>query len=320
MTILVTGGAGYIGSHVVQELISSDYEVVVFDDLSHGCASCVPSEVSFVQASLLNQQAIQHCFQQAHITHVIHLAGYKFASESVQRPLHTYQQNVVATANLLQSMQTANVQNLVFSSSAAVYGTPLTDTVTEETPVSPESPYGESKLIAEWLIKSQAVAIPLNYTSLRYFNVAGMGSKGCPDRSPYNLFPRVKQALDTGSNLVLFGNQYSTPDGTCIRDYIHVSDIAKAHVLALEQLQTLKPVYNLGTGTGSSVLEVFQTFREISGIDFEIDIQPEREGDPTKIVASADAAQRDFDWLPVYSLRDMVSSVWHQGSTSAPRM
>ncbi len=257
MAWLVTGGAGYIGSHVVRAFREEGIDVVVVDDLSSGHAEFVPVDVPFYRGTLLDGELLETVFREHTISGVVHVAGFKYAGVSVQRPLHTYEQNVTATAVLLAAMQEAGVDAIVFSSSAAVYGTPDTDLVTEETPKSPESPYGESKLIGEWLLRDQGVAAGLRHTSLRYFNVVGSGSDELYDTSPHNLFPLVFDALVDGRTPRINGNDYPTPDGTCVRDYIHVADLAVSHVAAAQRARCAacrsKPVYNLGSGDGVSV-------------------------------------------------------------------
>jgi UDP-glucose 4-epimerase len=323
MTWLVTGGAGYIGSHVVKALLEASatdptLTPVVLDDLSSGHASFVPAGVQFVEGTLLDQPLVERTLREHSITGVIHLAGYKYAGVSVQRPLHTYAQNVQGTALLLEAMLAADVTRLVFSSSAATFGTPDVDLVTETTPTQPESPYGESKLIGEWLIRDVAKAHPLTHTSLRYFNVVGSGAEGLFDSSPHNLFPLIFKALAEGRTPRINGDDYDTPDGTCVRDYVHVADLAHSHVVAAEALAAgtpLEPVYNLGSGEGASVRQIMDAVREVTGVEFTPEIGPRRAGDPARIVATGELARRDLDWQMRHSLRDMVASAW----ASAPR-
>jgi len=313
MSWLVTGGAGYIGSHVVQALSEAGMEPVVMDDLSSGRPDFVPSDVAFAQASILDQAALERAIAEHRVEGVIHLAGFKYAGVSVQRPLHTYRHNVQGTATLLEAMVNTGVESLVFSSSAAAFGTPDVDLVTEDTPTNPESPYGESKLIGEWLIADVARAATLRHTSLRYFNVVGSGSDRLRDTSPHNLFPLVFDALATGRTPVIRGDDYPTPDGTCVRDYVHVVDLAHSHVVAARRLaagEQLEPVYNLGSGEGVSVRQIMDTIREVTGIDFTPEIGPRRTGDPARIVATGESARRDLDWAMRHDLRDMVASAW----------
>lgn len=322
MAWLVTGGAGYIGAHVVRAFLAEGMEVVVIDDLSSGHAGFVPEGVPFVRGSILDAELLRRTFAEHDLSGVVHVAGYKYAGVSVQRPLHTYEQNVTATVTLLGVMQEAGVDRIVFSSSAAVYGTPRTDLVTEDTPKNPESPYGESKLVGEWLLRDQAVATGLRHTSLRYFNVVGSGATDLRDTSPHNLFPLVFEALAAGRTPRIFGDDYATPDGTCVRDYIHVSDLAISHVAAAGRLdagEPIEPVYNLGSGEGVSVGEIMATVAAVTGIDFAPAHEPRRPGDPDRIVASGELAARDLCWSMRHSLDDMVRSAWesHQ-AVSAP--
>jgi UDP-glucose 4-epimerase len=320
MAWLVTGGAGYIGAHVVRAFRSVGLDVVVIDDLSSGIAAFVPEDVPFVRGSILDRALLDRAFAEHAVEGVVHIAGFKYAGVSVQRPLHTYEINVTGTAVLLAAMAEAGVGRIVFSSSAAVYGTPDVDLVTETTPKHPESPYGESKLIGEWLLADQAVATGLAHTSLRYFNVVGSGAPDLYDASPHNLFPLVFEALLEGRTPRINGNDYPTPDGTCVRDYLHVADLAEAHVAAARRLaagEPIEPVYNLGSGDGVSVGEIMRTVAAVTGIDFEPEIAPRRPGDPARIVASGELAARDLDWRMRHSLEDMVRSAWDARRTAA---
>lgn len=320
MAWLVTGGAGYIGAHVVRAFRSVGLDVVVVDDLSSGIAAFVPDDVPFARGSILDRALLDRTFAEHPVEGVVHIAGFKYAGVSVQRPLHTYDINVTGTAVLLGAMATAGVDRMVFSSSAAVYGTPDVDLVTESTPKHPESPYGESKLIGEWLLADQAVAVGLQHTSLRYFNVVGSGAPDLYDASPHNLFPLVFEALLEGRTPRIYGNDYPTPDGTCVRDYLHVADLAEAHVAAARRLaaaEPVEPVYNLGSGTGISVGEIMRTVAAVTGIDFQPEIAPRRPGDPARIVASGELASRDLDWRMRHSVEDMVRSAWEARRSAA---
>ena len=313
MTWLVTGGAGYIGSHVVRALVDAGMPTVVLDDLSSGHEAFVPRDVPFVRGSLLDGGLVLQTLEDHGVTGVVHVAGFKYAGVSVQRPLHTYEQNVSGTARLLAAMESHGVDRIVFSSSAAVYGTPDVELVTEETTKRPESPYGESKLIGEWLLADQGVAVGLRHTSLRYFNVVGSGSPELYDSSPHNLFPLVFTALAEGRTPRVNGTDYPTPDGTTVRDYIHVSDLALAHVAAARRLddgEPLEAAYNLGSGTGVSVGEIMATVAEVTGIEFTPEAAPRRAGDPARIVAAGDLAARDLGWAMRHTLREMVESQW----------
>jgi UDP-glucose 4-epimerase len=313
MSWLVTGGAGYIGAHVVRAFEEVDLQAVVIDDLSSGHRAFVGPDTPFVEGTILDTDLVTRTCKEHAVEGVVHLAGFKYAGVSVQRPLHTYTQNVTGTASLLDAMGQAGVENIVFSSSAATFGTPHVEVVTEETPTSPESPYGESKLIGEWLIRDQAVATGLRHTSLRYFNVVGSGSDDLYDTSPHNLFPVVFEALIAGTTPRINGDDYDTPDGTCVRDYVHVTDLAMAHVVAARRLAAgdeLAPVYNLGSGSGVSVRQIMDTVREVTDIDFTPEVGPRRAGDPARIVASGELAARDLEWQMRHDLRDMVASAW----------
>jgi UDP-glucose 4-epimerase len=313
MSWLVTGGAGYIGSHVVVALQEAGMACVVLDDLSSGHASFVPSDVPFVRGTILDGELVRQTIAEHEVTGVIHVAGYKYAGVSVQRPLHTYEQNVTGMAVLLGAARAEGVDRVVFSSSAAVYGTPPTDIVTEDTPKSPESPYGESKLIGEWLLRDLGVSDGLKHTSLRYFNVVGSGRPELYDTSPHNLFPLVFDALLAGRTPRINGTDYPTPDGTCVRDYIHVADLALAHVEAARRLdagEPLEPAYNLGSGSGVSVRQIMTAVATATGIPFVPEEAPRRPGDPAQIVATGDLAARDLGWEMRHSLDSMVSSAW----------
>ena len=310
---MVTGGAGYIGSHVVRELQNEGMSVVVLDNLSTGVRGFVPPEVPFINGDLLDTGGVQRALAEHSITGVIHIAGFKFAGISVEEPLHTYEQNVTAMVSLLRAMEDEGVKNIVFSSSSSVYGNAASGLVTEDHPLNPTSPYGESKVIGEWLLRNQGIATDLVHTSLRYFNVVGSGDQNLPDVSPYNLFSMVFAGLEQNRVPVIFGNDYETPDGTCIRDYIHVSDLAKAHVGAAERMErgdSVQPSYNLGSGTGTSVAEMMSAISRVTGIPFTPTIGPRRAGDPARVVASGERASREIGWEMTHSLDQMILSAY----------
>ena len=320
MTWLVTGGAGYIGAHVVRAFLDEGISPVVLDDLSSGHREFVPDDVALVEGQIQDTALVTRTLREHDVEGVVHLAGFKYAGVSVSRPLHTYSQNVQGTASVLEAMQEAGVSRFVFSSSAAVYGTPDVDVVTEQQELHPESPYGESKLIGEWLIADQAKALsmtegaaPLQHVSLRYFNVVGSGSNDVYDTSPHNLFPLVLEALIAGRTPRINGIDYATPDGTCVRDYVHVADLAISHVAAAKAMMDGRPldrVYNLGSGDGLSVREIMDAMQRGTGHTFDPVIGDRRPGDPARIVANGDAAARDLDWKMRHTIDDMVTSAW----------
>lgn len=326
MSWIVTGGAGYIGAHVVRALADAGLTPIVLDDLSSGVASFVPEGVAFVQGSILDRELVEKTLRDHDAAGVIHVAGFKYAGVSVQRPLHTYAQNVEGTRVVLEAMEAAGVSNIVFSSSAAVFGTPHVALVVEDTPKKPASPYGESKLIGEWLLHDQGIATadserPLRHTSLRYFNVVGSADPRVYDVSPHNLFPIVFEALLAGTTPKIFGDDYATEDGTNVRDYVHVGDIAAAHVAAAQRLSDGRPIeaaYNLGSGDGLSVKQIMDAVARVTGIDFTPEIGPRRPGDPDRIVATGELAARDLDWTMRYSVDEMVRTGWEARQAARP--
>lgn len=313
-TWLLTGGAGYIGAHVAREFLDNGTDVVVIDDLSSGRREFVPSEARFVEASIEDAGAVREAL--AGCEGVVHLGGLKYAGVSVRRPLDFWRVNVEGTRTLVEECVRADVRNVVYSSSAAVFGVPDTDLVDESTPRAPLSPYGESKLAGEWLLRDVQVAEQLEgrafrHVSLRYFNVVGASVPGVYDVSPHNLFPLVLDAVNDGRRPKLLGDDYATPDGSCVRDYIHVADVASAHVAAanaLVQGDPLAPAYNLGRGEGVSVKEIFAAFGTALGRPLEYDVEARRPGDPDRIVTSADRARADLGWTATRDLDEMVRS------------
>lgn len=314
MTWLLTGGAGYIGSHITLAFQEAGTDVVVLDDLSTGYRSYVPEGVPFVDGSIADPEAVGQALDQADITGVVHLAGLKYAGVSVQQPLEFFRANVTGTQVLLEAVAERGIANFLFSSSASWYGTPAADIVDEDTEPRPESPYGQSKVIGEWLLRDVAASTPgLNQSSLRYFNVVGSGPVELADHSPHNLFPKVFRALSRGEAPLVFGTDYDTPDGSCVRDYVHVVDLADAHVAVAKHLEAGKPAapaYNVGRGEGSSVLEVVGTILRATGYDIEPELRERRPGDPARIVGAVDRMAADLDWHARYDLDDMVSSAW----------
>jgi UDP-glucose 4-epimerase len=311
-TWLLTGGAGYIGNHISRAFLESGREVVVLDDLSTGIADLVPADVPLVQANCNDVDAVREVLQDHEVAGVVHLAAKKAAGESVDRPLWYYRQNVDGTVALLEAMQDTGVTRMVFSSSCSTIGTPDREEVTEDSPTNPESPYGETKLISEWIIRDVARISDLQYVSLRYFNVAGAGSPELGDTGVFNLIPLIFRALSTGARPQVFGDDYDTRDGSCIRDYIHVTDLADAHVAAADRLEDgpVQQIYNVGRGEGVTVKEVMAAAREVTGLDFEYEVVGRRPGDPARIVAVPDKIHRELGWSASHDLHDMVRSAW----------
>jgi len=311
---LLTGGAGYIGAHVARDLLASGRDVVVLDDLSTGRRDRVPAEATFIEGSLLDTDVVRHALDG--VTGVIHLAAKKAVGESVAQPMLYYRENVGGMASLLQAMADAATPCIVYSSSAAVYGEPPWSPISEDSPLAPLSPYGETKVIGEWMVRDEAIAradsTPLSWVSLRYFNVAGAGSPELGDTSVNNLIPMVFDALDRGDAPQVFGTDYPTDDGSCVRDYIHVSDLAAAHVAAADLAERggTAAVFNVGTGMGSSVLEVMAAVSEVVGRDVGAVAAGRRAGDPPELVASVDRINAELGWSAQRDLREMVASAY----------
>ena len=314
MSILVAGGAGYIGAHVVRLLLERGEEVVVVDDLSYGTPERVKG-ASLVELDVASGQAPQTLAEvmDSHgVTAVIHFAARKQVGESVERPAWYYQQNVGGLANMLLAMETAGVKQMIFSSSAAVYGMPPVEVVPEDIDCRPINPYGETKLIGEWMMADAEKAWGLRWAGLRYFNVAGAGWDDLGDMATLNLIPMVLDRLAKGETPKIFGTDYPTPDGTCIRDYIHVADLADAHLLALESnAPGVHRVLNLGSGEGFSVREVIDVCREVTGHPIPDVVAPRRAGDPAVLVASSARAIAELGWNPTRTdLRTVVEDAW----------
>ena len=303
--ILVTGGAGYIGSVAATVLIDQGHEVVVFDDLSTGHKDAVDPRASFIEGSLLDpsalKQAIQNCAA------VMHFAGKSLVGESTQKPDLYREVNIGGTANLLAAMNSAGVERLVFSSSAATYGQPTSDLITEDSPAAPTNPYGQTKLEIDQMIS----ASKLSAISLRYFNVAGalktkQGWISERHANETHLIPNVLKA--TGENpLKIFGTDWDTPDGTCVRDYVHVVDLIDAHILALDKLTSHHEIINIGSGRGNSVREVISASEKLLGRKIATVDAPRRDGDPARLVASIDKAQKILGWEPARDLTAMIA-------------
>jgi UDP-glucose 4-epimerase len=319
MTWMLTGGAGYIGAHIVAAFQRAGVPVVVLDDLSTGIRDNVPDEVPFVQASIADPAVVGAALRGHGVTGVLHLAAKKAVGESVARPLHYWDENVAGMRSLLQSCVDAGVDRVLFSSSAAVYGNPPVDRVTEDTATAPMSPYGETKLAGEWMLRDLAVAAPLRWAALRYFNVAGSGAPELGDRSVANLIPMTFEAITAGRNPQLFGDDYDTRDGSCVRDYIHVVDLAEAHVAAAQRLdaEDTGEIYNVGRGEGVTVKEVFDTVRDVTGQDFVYDVAARRPGDPAAYFADPAKIRSQLGWAARLHLADMVRTAWDSWQSRA---
>lgn len=315
MATLITGGAGYIGSHMVWRMLDAGEDVVVVDRLSTGFDWAVPAEAELVVGDIADQELIEATIKRRDVNAIIHFAGSIIVPESVSDPLGYYLNNTVKSRALIESAVRTGVEHFIFSSTAAVYGSPEQVPVTEDETTKPESPYGTSKLMTELMLRDAAAAHPLRYTALRYFNVAGADPKGRTGQSTKGATHLIKVASETvtgkRNHMEVFGTDYPTPDGTCIRDYIHVSDLADAHYLALKRLRAGGDsiVANCGYGRGYSVLEVIDAVKKVVGHDFDVRVSGRRAGDAVSIVANSDRAQREFGWTP--ALDDLETIVSH---------
>ncbi len=315
MRILVTGGAGYIGSHTVALLLSRGHEVSVYDNLSMGHRKAVPQE-RLIEGDLADLPRLDQAILERRIEAVIHFAAFAYVGESVRDPTKYYQNNLVNTLKLMEFLQRHRIWRFVFSSTCATYGVPERVPITENLPQRPINPYGNGKLAVEWALADYAAAYNWGYAALRYFNAAGASASANigEDHDPEtHLIPLVLQtALGQRPHIEVFGTDYPTPDGTCIRDYIHVDDLAEAHLLALERLEPGKGLrYNVGTGRGYSVREVIRVAEEITGKKIPVKEGPRRQGDPPVLVASSDKIQRELGWRPRYTeLRPIVETAW----------
>ena len=314
MSILVAGGAGYIGAHVVRLLLQRGEEVIVVDDLSYGSPERVEG-ATVVELDVASGEApsvLADLMERREVTAVIHFAARKQVGESVARPSWYYQQNVGGLANMLIAMEQARVDQMIFSSSAAVYGMPPVETVSEDIDCHPINPYGETKLIGEWMMANAERAWGLRWAGLRYFNVAGAGWDDLGDMATLNLIPMVLDRLAKGETPKIFGTDYPTPDGTCIRDYIHVRDLATAHISALDYLASgndmEEHVFNVGTGQGASVREVVDRCIAATGLDVPPEELDRRAGDPPQLIGDASRITRVLGWHAEHDLDDIVSS------------
>lgn len=318
MTILVLGGAGYIGSHGVDQLIEKGYQVVVVDNLQTGHKEAIHKEARFYQGDIRDKAFLQDIFKKEDIDGVLHFAANSLVGESMEQPLTYFNNNVYGTQVVLEVMEEFDVKKIVFSSSAATYGEAKVMPIAESAPTNPTNPYGETKLMMEKMLKWCEEAYQMNYVALRYFNVAGAKINGQigEDHTPEtHLIPLVLQtALGQRAELSIFGNDYDTPDGTCIRDYVHVQDLIAAHILALEYLEAgnSSNIFNLGSSTGFSVQEIVEAARKITGKEIPTKVEARRAGDPSTLVAASQKAQDTLGWKPEYTIMDtIIESAWN---------
>ena len=318
MAILVLGGAGYIGSHTALELVKAGNEVVIADNLVTGYRKAIPEGAKFYEGDLRDFDFLNKLFQQEKIDAVIHFAAYSLVGESVTNPLKYYDNNLYGTKVLLEAMVKNNVGKIVFSSTAATYGEPENIPILESDRACPTNPYGETKLAMEKMFKWTAEAHGLRYVSLRYFNACGAdesGTIGEAHNPESHLIPLILQVPNGKRETIsIYGTDYGTPDGTCIRDYIHVTDLAQAHILAVQYLNNggESDIFNLGNGVGYSVREVIETARKVTGHPIPATETPRRAGDPARLVASSEKARKILGWNPVHdSLEEIIESAWN---------
>ena len=318
MAILVLGGAGYIGSHAVDQLVNKGYEVVVVDSLFTGHKAAVHEKAKFYEGDIRDKEFLNNVFEQEAIDGVMHFAAFSLVGESVEKPLMYFNNNVYGMQVLLEVMKDHDVKHIVFSSTAATYGEPEVVPISEDMPTNPQNPYGESKLMMEKMMKWCDNAYGMKYVALRYFNVAGAKADASigEDHDPEtHLVPIILQvALGQRDSLKIFGDDYATPDGTCIRDYVQVEDLIAAHILALEYLKAGNPsdASNLGSNDGYSVKEMLEAARAVTGKEIPAEVVPRRAGDPAQLVAASEKARSILGWEPAYTdIKDIIRTAWN---------
>ena len=317
MNVLVTGGAGYIGSHAVKRLLAEGHGVTVVDNLFRGHTEAVARKAKFEKLDIRETEALTAILQRDGIDCVMHFAAMAYVGESVQQPLTYYENNTAGSISLLRAIDSAGVQRMVFSSTCATYGEPETMPITEDTPQRPVNPYGHSKLIVEQLLRDYANAHgEFGFVAPRYFNVAGCAADGSlgEDHEPEtHIIPNIlRAAMGLRDSVSIFGDDYPTPDGTCVRDYVHVEDLVEAHIVAMNALKAGdQRVYNIGIGKGISVRELIDSVRRVTGRDFEVTIAPRRAGDPPQLYADASRIRRELGWSAKYTQIDrIVETAW----------
>ncbi|WP_406144031.1 UDP-glucose 4-epimerase GalE [Streptomyces sp. NBC_01012] len=314
MTWLITGGAGYIGAHVAKAMTGAGERVVVLDDISSGIEERLTSDVTLVRGSASDREVLDRVLAEHAVTGVVHLAAKKQVGESVEKPLLYYRENVSGLGVLLEAVVAAGVRRFLFSSSAAVYGVPDVDLITEETPCAPINPYGETKLAGEWLVRATGRAHGISTACLRYFNVAGSAAPALADLGVFNVVPMFFERLTRGEAPRIFGDDYPTPDGTCVRDYIHVADLADAHLAVASHLGKGSDggdlTVNIGRGEGVSVRELADLVGEVTGLRTEPVVEARRPGDAARAVASASRMTGKLGWTARRDMREMVESAW----------
>lgn len=317
MKVLVTGGAGYIGSHFVRQLLKSGHDVIVLDNLSRGHKESVPSNAVLEIIDLKDFEKIKSVFEKHKIEAVVHFAAYAYVGESVENPELYYTNNVFGTMNLLKAVKEFGIKKFVFSSTCSLYGNPINVPIREDEPTKPINPYANGKLFVESLLKDFDTAYGLKFVALRYFNAAGADSSGeigeSHDPEPHLIPITLQVGLGKREKVLVFGKDYETPDGTCVRDYIHINDLADAHIKALEYLNAgnNSDIFNLGTGDGNSVLEIIKTAEKITGKEIKFEITERRPGDPAVLVADNKKAKNILGWEAKYNLEQIISTAWN---------